>query len=413
MTLAEPVLRVVEPALLRFCQWRGDPVARWMLPETKADPYPLYDDIRGRGLVRSPLGPYVTARHAIAEAVLDDPRLSSSPVHARGCYPPAFPDSDPGDGLLTLDPPGHARIRRLVSGAVTPAAADRLEPRIRGITARLLDAAGDGGFDVIAALAFPLSIAVTCALLGVPPGDQALFRGWGHDVLSAVEPRTRREADAGSHSAELALAAYLKDLVTVRRAAPDDSLLSALVTATDDDGGRLSSGELVSVALMLAAGFETTVNLIGNGVVALATAPSSPWERLAADPGLIPGAVEEILRYDSPVQLITRIATEDVTLPEGTELPSGSQVMVAVGGANRDPEVFGDPAELRIDRPDASRHLSFSPGGRHCVGARLARLEARVALEELTRRRPRLRLAGPPARRELLALRGFESAPVR
>lgn len=412
MTLAEPVLRVVEPALLRFCQWRGDPVARWMLPETKADPYPLYDDIRDRGLVRSALGPYVTASHPIAEAVLGDPRFSSSPVHTSGCYPPASPDSDPGPGLLALDQPGHAHIRRLVAGAFTPSAADRLEPRIRDIAARLLDAAGDGGFDVVGALAFPLSIAVTCALLGVPPEDQALFRGWGHDVVSAVEPRTRREADAGSHSAELALAAYLKDLVAVRRAAPDDSLLSALITAADGDGGPLSTGELVSVALMLAAGFETTVNLIGNGVAALLAEPSSPWERLAAAPELIPGAVEEILRYDSPVQLITRIAARDLEVA-GTELTPGSQVMVAIGGANRDPEVFGDPGELRVDRADAARHLSFSPGDHHCLGGRLARLEARVALEELTRRHPRLRLAGPPARRPQLALRGFESVPVR
>jgi cytochrome P450 len=411
VSFAYPVIqRVVEPAALRYYQWRGDPVARWMLPETKTDPYPLYEGIRRRGLVRSPLGPYVTASHATAECILRDRRFSPSPAHARGYRPPSYPKGDPGADLLTPGPPGHTRIRRLVSGAFTPRAIDALEPWIRDMTGQLLESADAAGFDLIDALAFPLPITVICRLLGVPPQDQVLFWAWGHDVAATLEPQTLHAAESDPHSAELALTAYLGDLVRERRAAPDDSLLSALIAAGEDDD-RLSSDELVATALLLlVAGFETTVNLIGNGVVALLGEPSQ-WERLREDPALIPGAVEELLRYDSPVQLTSRIATEDVDV-DGTVICKGTSVMVAIGGANRDPEVFGDPDRLQVDRPNAARHLSFSFGVHHCLGASLARLEGRVALEELIRRYPRLRLAGTPVRRPLLALRGFESVPV-
>jgi cytochrome P450 len=209
----------------------------------------------------------------------------------------------------------------------------------------------------------------------------------------------------------VALADYLQDLVRRRRDDPDESILSALIAA-EEEGDRLSSAELVGIALLLlVAGFETTVNLIGNGAVAL-LGHRQQWDRLCAEPGLVPGAVEELLRYDSPVQMTSRIATEDVDV-DGTVIRKGTPVIVAVGGANRDPEVLGEPARLRIDRPNASRHLSFSLGIHHCLGASLARLEGRIAIEELTRAWPGLRLAGTPARRLLLVLRGYESIPVR
>jgi len=159
------------------------------------------------------------------------------------------------------------------------------------------------------------------------------------------------------------------------------------------------------------AGFETTVNLIGNGTVALLGEPEH-WERLREDPALIPSALEELLRYDSPIQVTARTATEDVDL-DGTEIPKGVPVLVVIGGANRDPSVFDQPDRLMIDRPNASQHLSFSLGLHHCLGAALARLEGRIAIEELTRRYPRLEMAGPPVRRPLLVLRGFETVPVR
>jgi cytochrome P450 len=224
-------------------------------------------------------------------------------------------------------------------------------------------------------------------------------------------PESSSGAESQTRASELALTAYLRDLVAKRRADPDDSLLSALV-AVEEEGDRLSSEELVSTALLLLiAGFETTVNLIGNGAVALLSEPG-PWERLHEDPALIPGAVEELLRYDSPVQLTSRTATEDVDV-SGTVVPKGESVIVAIGGANRDPGVFGQPDHLMIDRPDASRHLAFSLGMHHCLGAALGRLEGRIAVAELTRRYPGLELAEAPTRRPLLVLRGYERVPVR
>jgi cytochrome P450 len=406
---------VVEPAVLRLFQWRGDPVARLMRPATKADPYPLYAAMRRRGLVRSPLGLFATADHGVAASILRDRRFSSSPVHQRGYRPPSYPPDDPRAGLpaadlLTMDPPGHTRLRRLVSGAFTPRAIAGLEPWIREVTVRLLaNADGAAGFDLIQALAFPLPIAVICRLLGVPAEDQAQFRVWGHDVAATLDPQTA--AQAQTRAAELALTDYLQDLVRQRRADPDDSILSALIAA-EEEGDKLTPGEVVSTALLLlVAGFETTVNLIGNGTVALLGEPGS-WQRLRQDPALIPAAIEEMLRYDSPVQLTSRIATEDAEAG-GSVIAAGRAVIVSIGGANRDPAVFDRPDEFRIDRPDLGRHLAFSLGIHHCIGASLARLEARIVIEELTRRYPSLELAAPPARRPLLVLRGFESVPVR
>ena len=406
---------VVEPAVLRFFQWRGDPVARLMHPATKADPYPLYGRVRQRGLVRSPLGVFATADHAAVANILRDRRFSSSPVHQPGYRPPSYPPDDPRAGLpaadlLTMDPPDHTRVRRLVAGAFTPRAIAGLEPWIREVTVRLLaDADARAGFDLIDGLAFPLPIAVICHLLGVPTEDQAQFRAGGHDVAATLDPQTT--AAAQTRAAELALTGYLQDLVRKRRANPDDSILSALIAA-EDEGDRLSSGEVVSTALLLlVAGFETTVNLIGNGTVALMGSPDS-WDRLRQDPALVPAAIEEMLRYDSPVQLTSRIAAEDVEVG-GTVIAAGRAVITLIGGANRDPEVFEQPDEFRIDRPESARHLSFSLGLHHCLGASLARLEGRIAIEELTRRYPALELAAPPTRRSQLVLRGFESVPVR
>jgi cytochrome P450 len=312
MSLTEPLMRrVVEPAVVRFYQWRGDPVARWMHPKTKASPYPLYEDIRQRGLVRSGLGPYATVSYATAERILRDRRFSSSPVHQRGYRPPAYPEGDPraalpNESLLFMDPPDHTRLRRLVSSAFTPRAIADLEPQIRDVTGRLLESVdATAGFDLIGALAFPLPIAVICHLLGIPAEDRARFRAWGHDVAATLEPQTRRAAESDSRLSELALTAYLQALVAKRRADPDDSLLSALIAA-EEEGDHLTSAELVSTALLLlVAGFETTVNLIGNGTVAL-LGEQEQWQRLCEEPGLIPGAVEELLRYDSPVQMTSR-----------------------------------------------------------------------------------------------------------
>jgi cytochrome P450 len=418
MRLRQQVMsRVVEPTVVRLYQWRGDPVARLLHPATKADPYPLYAQIRPRGLVRSSLGAFVAADHATVASILRDRRFSSSPTHQRGYRPPSYPPGDPraelpAADMLTMDPPDHTRLRRLVSGAFTPRAIAGLEPWIRDVTVRLLETAdGADGFDLIDALAFPLPIAVICHLLGVPAEDQAQFRAWGEDVAATLEPQMGSTAHAQSRAAEVALTGYLRDLVRERRANPDDTILSALIAA-EDEGDRLTSEELVSTALLLLiAGFETTVNLIGNGTVALLNDPES-WHRLRQDPALVPAAIDEMLRYDSPVQLTSRIATEDVEVG-GRVIEAGRAVLVSIGGANRDPEVFEQPDEFRIDRPDPGRHLCFSLGLHHCLGASLARLEGRIAIEELTRRYSALALAAPPTRRSLLVLRGFESVPVR
>jgi hypothetical protein len=202
--------RVIEPVVIGYHQWRGDPVAQWLKPASKADPYPLYASIRQRGFVRSRLGPYVTASHRAAEAILRDRRFSSSPTHQRGYQPPALPEGGPRAelppaDLLTLDPPDHTRIRRLVSSAFTPKAIADLEPWIRDSCQRLLDDIdGAAGFDLIDALAFPLPIAVICRLLGVPAEDEARFRAWGHEVAATLEPQTRRAAVSDPRSAQLA-----------------------------------------------------------------------------------------------------------------------------------------------------------------------------------------------------------------
>jgi cytochrome P450 len=408
---------IVEPAVLRVLQWRGDPVARILLPAAKADPYPVYARVRPRGLVRSPLGVFAAADHATAASILRDRRFSSSPLHQPGYQPPSYPAGDPraelpGENLLSMDPPDHTRLRRLVTGAFTPRAITGLEPWIRDVTVRLLASAdGAAGFDLIDKLAFPLPIAVICHLLGVPAEDQAQFRAWGHDLAATLDPMTVAAAQAQTRASELALTGYLQHLVRGRRANPDGSILSALITA-EEEGDRLTSAEVVSMALLLLiAGFETTVNLIGNGTVALLGDPGS-WTRLRQDPALIPAAIDETLRYDSPVQLTSRVATEDIEVG-GRVIGAGKPVIVFIGGANRDPAVFDHPDEFQIDRPEPGRHLSFSLGIHHCLGAALARLEARIALEELTQRYPALELTAPPTRRPLLVLRGFETVPVR
>jgi hypothetical protein len=388
-----------------------------MHPATKDDPYPLYAGVRQRGMVTSSLGAFMAADHATVAAVLRDRRFSSSPVHQRGYRPPSFPADDPraelpaGD-LLNLDPPDHTRLRRLVSGAFTPRAIAALEPRIREMTVRLLaEADAAAGFDLIDALAFPLPIAVICQLLGVPAGDRAQFRAWGHDVAASLDPQTAAAAQTQSRASEIALLRYLQDLVRERRDNPDDTILSALIAA-EEEGDRLSTGEVVRMSLLLlVAGFETTVNLIGNGTVALLADPDG-WDRLRSDPAQVPAAIEEMLRYDSPVQLTSRTATEPVELA-GREIAAGRTVLVAIGGANRDPAVFERPDEFLLGRPDPGRHLSFSLGLHHCLGAALARLEGRIAIEELTSRYPALELTAKPTRRQQLVLRGFESVPVR
>lgn len=407
--------RVIRPAFLGYLRWRGDPIARLLHPSTLADPYPLYADIRQRRLRPSRLGAWTTADHEIVAAILRDRRFGVSPTLQPGYRPPRYPDGDPRADLpprdlLSMDPPDHTRIRRLVAGTFSPKAIDGLEPWIRELTARLLTGVERSEpFDLVDVVAHPVPIAVICKLLGVPAEDEMKFRVWGYELAGALDLDVM-EKEMSPRTAELALNAYLRRVIDERRSAPDDSLLSELIAA-EEEGDRLGEQELLATALLvLVAGFETTVNLIGNGVVALLRTPEQ-WACLRDDPSLIGPAVDELLRYDSPVQLTSRTASEDVEIA-GTVLKKGSMVLTLLGGANRDPAVFPNPGSLIVDRENASEHLSFSYGVHRCLGAALARLEGRIVLEELIGTYPDLRLAAPPVRRRQLVLRGFNSVPV-
>ena len=411
--------RAVEPAVIRCFQWRGDPVACWMGPRGKADPYPLYERSGGAPSPASSLGAWVTAGHATASAVLRDRRFSSHPVHQRGYRPPLTRRATraPGCPPTTCSPwtrpttrgcggwcPARSRPRRSLRSSPSSAT-----PR-PGCSAT----AGAAGFDLIEALAFPLPIAVICHLLGVPAGDRASFRAWGHDVAASLEPQPAGPRQPVTRVTEVALAGYLRDLVERRRAEPDDSLLSALVAA-EEEGDRLTPGELVSTALLLlVAGFETTVNLIGNGTVALLSEPAAgAVAPLAEDPGLVAGAVEELLRYDSPVQMTSRNATEDVERRRHRDHRRGTPVIVAIGGANRDPAVFDQPAGS--GRP-AGRRAAPVVLPRHPPLPRRRPRAARGphrALRSSPAGYPASRAGREPVRRPLLVLRGFEAVPVR
>lgn len=419
MSVRARMKRGAAQLVLHAAKWRRDPLASLLTGAVTANPYPTYARMRREEISKSMLGVYTTADHAVCASVLRDSRFSSAPTHQPGYRPPEYAPDDPRSellgyetSLLTMDPPDHTRIRRLVASAFTRRATDALEPFVREKATALLDAVDvRAGFDLVDSFAFRLPIAVICHLLGVPNEDEEKFRRWGDDVAMTLEPRMTDAPDPALVASELDLTAYLRDLIAARRRAPDGTLLSALIAA-EEEGVRLSEAELVSTALLLlVAGFETTVNLIANGTAALLGAPEV-WTQLREEPDRWPAAVEELLRYDSPVQMTSRIATEDLELA-GRELRAGTTVIVAIGGANRDPKVFPDPDRIVLGRPDGDHHLSFSLGIHHCLGAALARLEARVAFEELAARIERPALAGRPVRRGLLILRGYESLPIR
>jgi cytochrome P450 len=355
----------------------------------------------------------VTGYDAV-RAALSDPRLvkSPGPTPLEGLLPPDVSAAMNSD-LLHNDPPDHTRLRRLVSGAFTRRRVDALAPRIQQIADGLLDdltaaLAEHGEADLIAAYAYPLPITVIGELLGVPTRDQAGFREWSTTLVggAAVGP----DAWVG---AATALVAYVRELVTTKRAHPADDLMSALVAARDG-ADRLTEDELTSmVFLLLVAGHETTVNLIGNGTLALLQNPDQ-LQKLKDDPSLIKPAIEELLRYDGPVETSTeRFAREDLAIGD-TVIPKGEMVMVVIAAADHDPERFPEPDALDIARAD-NKHLAFGKGIHHCLGAPLARMEGQIALGTLLRRMPNLRLKGSPESltwRPGLVLRGLRSLPV-
>jgi cytochrome P450 len=404
---------------------RGDLVARLLRdPALRAEPYGLYEQLRARGpWVPSALGP-VTTSHAAATALLRSDRFgvgfdwSAAPRAMRWAL--AFGDDPDATGvaeppsMLVVDPPDHTRYRRLVSRSFTPRATADAEPLVRRIADDLLDrmegpAARGETVDLVAAYAAPLPVLVIADLLGVPTDRQQDFLRWGAAAAATLDPGLPFRRFVTADRALRELHAFLAGHFARLRRDPGDDLVSRLVAVADD--GALSDRELhATVMLLLGAGFETTVNLLGNAVVLL-DAHRDQWDALLADPSGWPDAVEEVLRHDSPVQITGRMVREDTTVA-GTQLRAGTRVVVLLGAANRDPAVFADPGRFDVTRPDAREHLAFSAGIHYCVGAGLARLEGAVALQALTERFPRLRVAGGPVRRDLQTLRGFEHLPV-
>ncbi|GIF06712.1 cytochrome P450 family protein [Actinoplanes siamensis] len=394
-------------------------------PAFQADPHPSYADWRSCGPVRRAKLPsgthaWVITRYEDARRALTDPRLSKTSTPMSGQSEggsrtagaaPISPAASAAISrhMLAYDPPDHTRLRRLVSAAFTARRIEALRPRIEQIAAELLDAVrGQERADLIDAFAFPLPIQVICELLGVPAEDRDDFRDWSNAVVAGSQagPRLAPAIEA--------MVAYIRTLLAERRRSPGEDLLSGLIQVRDAED-RLTEDELSSmVFLLLIAGHETTVNLIGNGTYLLLR-DRAEWERLRADRELLPSAIEEFLRYEGPVETATfRIAAEELEIG-GVTIPAGEPVVVSLLSANRDSDRFPDADLLRLDRLQSPGHLAFGHGIHYCLGAPLARLEAQVAFTALLDRQPGLRLAVPAAElrwRPGLLLRGLEELPV-
>ena len=388
-----------------------------MLPENRSDPYPTYAFIRRHEPVHhAPDGTWVLTRYDHAAAVLRDPRFSTNPARlGEGVdLSKESPVRQAGSNLMMfLDPPDHTRLRGLVSQAFTPRTVDSLKPRIERLVDELLDAVverGDGELDVLADLAYPLPTVVICELLGVPVADRESFKGWAAGASRLLDNYLDQAALMEGMAAGMELFRYFSDLVEERRARPGADLLSALLAA-EAEGDRLTHAELLStVTLLFVAGFETTMNLIGNGMLALLRNPSE-IDRLRADPTLVRTGVEELIRYDGPVHITARIATTDVEIG-GRLIREGEQVAVSLGAANRDPEQFPDPDRLDVGRTP-NRHLGLGGGPHFCLGATLARIESQAAFGAVLRRFPHLELATEqPTYRDHFVIRGLTGLKV-
>ncbi|MEV6583830.1 cytochrome P450 [Streptomyces sp. NPDC051582] len=371
-------------------------------PAFLADPFPLYRQLREDGPVRrvviaGALEAWLVTRYEDGLAALSDARLSSD---VRDAADTRLLEQLPGTeresmlgNMLRSDPPDHTRLRRLVSKAFTAHRVAGMRPRIQAVTDRLLDAVvAAGSADLVADFALPLPVTVISELLGVPVDERHEFQRWTDRMLM----RGAQPPDpAVVNEAWRQMRAYVTELIAAKRAEPGEDLLSALVTARDEER-RLSEDELVAmVFLLLAAGYVTTVNLIGGGIAMLLAHPDQ-LELLRSDPALLPGAVEEFLRYDGPVSPgIARFAREDVEIA-GVRVPRGATVLIGSAVADRDPGRFPDPDRLDITRAD-NAHLAFGHGIHYCLGAPLARLEGQIAIGTALRRLPGLALAVPPA----------------
>ena len=390
-------------------------------PAFRANPYPFYDILREKAPVYlSPLETIVLSRYDDVAVTLRSNDFSrdieknanepTSPLQTRRRERRADGDVK---SILNLDPPDHTRLRRLASQAFTPSAIERLRPRVQQLVDDVLDVAAErGSMELIDELAFPVPFQVISDLLAMPTERATELREWSQHLTASLEPTANDDDMDRADEALRLFIPYLIGIVEDRRKNLGDDLLSALIQA-EESGDRMSTDELIAFVLLLyVAGHETTVNLIGNGTLALLR-NRDQLELLRDDPGLDAGAVEELLRYDSPVQSSRRIVLEDHRVRD-VVIPAGTFVVTSIGSANHDPAAFGPDAEsLDLRRANASRHLSFGSGVHHCLGAALARLEAQVALGTLVRRFGDLALAtDAPAWNNRIVLRGLDSLPV-
>ena len=385
-------------------------------PAQVANPYPAYREWRVQQPIARPHERlFVLSRFAGCEAVLADVSFGHTGPGDTRPFGGRTREANIGS-FLGMNPPDHTRLRRLVSRAFTPARVKALTPRIETITGELLGGidSEEGPFDLMERLALPLPVRVICELLGVPPGDHDLLVGWSAALSRALDPDFLLTGDdrARQRDARDAFAAYLRGLLPVRRQFPGDDLISALVQV-HDEGDALSEDELIAtVILLLVAGHETTRSLIGGGALALLRHPGQ-LAILREQPELTGQAVEELLRYDPPVQLVTRYALRDAQVA-GTTIPAGSFILLLIGAANRDETAFRDPDRFEVRR-DTHRHLAFGHGIHFCLGAPLARLEATVALRRLLPLLSRARIAAsrPGSRTPCCAGSSSSSSTVR
>ncbi len=392
-------------------------------PAFRANPYPFYDILREQAPVyMSPLETIVLSRYDDVAVTLrsndfsrDIEKNANEPTSALQSRKRERRRDGDTKSILNLDPPDHTRLRRLASQAFTPSAIERLRPRVQQLVDDVLDVAAERGtMELIDELAFPVPFQVISDLLAMPTERSVELREWSQRLTASLEPTaTEDDIDRADDAIQLFIP-YLVSIVEERRRNLGDDLLSALIQA-EESGDRMSTAELIAFVLLLyVAGHETTVNLIGNGTLALLRHPDqlAIWRDT---PALDATAVDELLRYDGPVQLTVRVPIVPVhyDTPGGAvTVEPGTVVMTLLGAANHDPAMFDDPHSLRFDRPNSNRHLALAAGVHYCLGASLAKLEASVAISSVIRRFPDVALAGEPGWRDRLTIRGVDRLPL-
>ena len=400
-------------ALLIPERWRNGVTYNPFSDKVTQDPYPVYAELRERSPVHHSrlMDAIVLSRYADTDRILrDHARFSVNPdlrTSSKARYKPTPEERS----ILFIDPPDHTRLRSLVNKAFTRSAINALEPRIREIMGALLDGIREpDGFDLMQTVAIPLPVIVIAEMLGIPHEDRAQFRVWSDRRARLLEPMLTRSERKTAAEASKQLSQYFLSIIRSRQGEPRDDIMTRLVQA-EEQGDTLSETEMLNMLrLLLIAGNETTTNLIGNGMLALLRHPDQ-LQALRDDPDLIPAAVDELLRYDSPVQMTLRCAVEDCDI-DGMAVRAGQDIILLGGSANRDPEAFENPDQLDFNR-QKQEHISFGRGIHYCLGAGLARLEGRIAFEMLLERFGSLRLlTDRPAFRYSIVLRGLTSLPV-